>query len=207
MISYALACCKGLAPMNISFRLLGAICLLFILGYVGYSLYSSPLTQIAESSAPAIIQELMTGVHAKRYDVTGRLIQVVTIQSWTQLKGENVTHMIAPTLKAFHSDGSLWDISADKGEGFQADIGTKIDKLLLSENVSVKQFGQSEKNEWELTTQELLFFPQQPTALTDAPIVVNGNGLEIHAVGLRAYLDSHRVEFIKDVKTYYETNI
>lgn len=145
----------------------------------------------------------MTGVHAQRFDNEGHVIQDIKMQSWLHYKGETVTQMVYPSLRAYHADGRIWELSANEGEGFQAQMGGKLDKLHLSHDVVVQQLGHHSDFWLEMKTDNLLFFPQQPIALTDDPVIVTGPGIKVHAVGMRAYLDRHEIEFLKDVKCHY----
>ena len=151
-----------------------------------------------------IIQESMQGVHAKRFDLHGRLIQIVTMKSWLRYQGETVSHMISPALQIYHQDGTLWDISSARGEGFQTRMDGKLEKLHLSDNVIVKQSGYPNQFWWELTTQNLDFFTKRPMASTDDPVFIKGPGLQIQATGIRAFLEQHYVQFVKNVTTVYE---
>lgn len=151
-----------------------------------------------------VIEESMKKVQAQRFDENGRLIQVVTMASWSHYKDSPTTQMTFPTLKIYHQDGSLWDISSDHGESFQDQMRGKLQKLQLSENVVLQQVGCPDNFWWELKTQHLLFFVKSPMATTDDPVVVKGPGLLIRATGIRAYLDHHYIEFVKNVKTQYE---
>lgn len=168
----------------------------------GYQLIYSPTSVIASSSSP-VLREAMSGVFAKRFDKNGYLTEIVSIESWYCHKGETTTQMIEPALKIYTPDGNQWKISAEKGLGFQATIGGKLDKLQLSENVVIYQQGKESHKWWKLKTEQMVFFPKTPMALTDEPLTVTAPGLQTHAVGMRAYLDKHHVEFLKDVITHY----
>ncbi len=184
-------------------RLCSALFLFLITIFIIISLKFAPEVSFTNQAPTAIIDESMVGVHAQRFDHEGRLAQVVSMDSWVHHKGQTVTQMVAPTLKVYPLDGSAWFISAKNGEGFATEMGGQLEKLHLSQNVVVERIGHINDKGWQLKTETLLFFPQQPTALTDAPVAVYGQGMEIHALGMRAYLNRHHIEFLKDVNCSY----
>lgn len=190
--------------MKLSSRLITAffIFLMILLSILFLRLPSQQKTPLPLEKK--IIQESMKGVQAQRFDQDGKLIQVATMESWFHYKDDPTSQMRFPTLKIFHQDGSMWDICADKGESFQAQINGKLEKLKLSENVVVQQLGGTNFFWWELKTQHLLFFVKNPMAFTEDPVIVKGPDLLIRANGIRAYFDRQYLEFIKDVETRYE---
>lgn len=180
-----------------------SLLLLIVVSIILYK--TTSVTAMLHFKSEAIIEESMTDVQAWRFDKEGRLIQAVKMQSWLHYKDQTTSQMILPTLKMYHLDGSLWDISAQTGESFQTQIQGKLEKLQLSDNVTILRSTQENQDTWELKTQHLLFLTQNPTAITNDPVVVNGPGMKIHATGLRANLENNTLEFLKDVRTHYAT--
>lgn len=155
----------------------------------------------------AILEEAMKGVVAQRFDKNGKLIQIVKMDSWSHDKGQSVTQMIAPCLTLNQQNGSQLIVSGNEGEGYQSKMGTQIDKLQLTHNVSIKQINPNNDNFWELKTTSLLFFPKEPnpTAQTDEMVTVYSPSLTIKAQGMRADLHRETVEFLHQVRTFYAT--
>ncbi|MFI4938001.1 MAG: LPS export ABC transporter periplasmic protein LptC [Candidatus Berkiellales bacterium] len=151
----------------------------------------------------SMIEEAMTGVFAEHFGEDGLPKQVISMQSWYHYKGETITQMMEPCLKVYHPDGSWWDISAHRGQGYQNSIAGKLAKIHLTHGVVVKQSGKNQGDWWNLKTQNLLVFPDKQLAQTPDPVVVNSPGIDIQAVGIRAHLDNHTVEFLHAVKTQY----
>lgn len=175
--------------------------LLICLG-VSFYIFLTPEPKV-QSHAEPLVEESMSGVHVSRFNKTGQLNQVVTMESWKHLKGENVTTILNPALKIYYPNGSVCEISAKKGEGFQENLKSPLEKLHLIDNVVIHQLGQAPNSWWELKTTSLLYFPSSETALTDEPVTVLGPSTLIQAHGMRAYLDTHRVEFINQVTSQY----
>lgn len=181
--------------------------ILFLSLFIGVAiiLYKTTSTATIFNFKPeAIIEESMTDVQAWRFDKEGRLIQAVNMHSWLHYKDQTTSQITLPRVKMYPLDGSIWDISAKVGESFQTQIHGKLDKLKLSNNVIVLRSTQNQ-TAWELKTQHLLFLAQKPTAITEDPVVVNGPGMRINAIGLRANLEKNTLEFLKDVRTHYAT--
>ncbi len=162
----------------------------------------SPMTNNA-----VILEEAMKGVSAQRFDKNGKLIQVVEMDSWFHDKGQTITKMVAPRLTLNQDNGAQLTVSGKEGEGYQAKMGTQIDKLKLMEDVIIKQINPRTDNTWELKTTSLLFFPKEPnpTAQTDDKVTVYAKGLMIEAKGMRADLHRETVELLNQVKTFYAT--
>lgn len=167
--------------------------------------YPSTLSPLTENTA--ILEEAMQGVSAQRYDKNGKLIQLVEMDSWSHDKGQTVTKMISPRLTLNQDNGAQLTVSGKEGEGYQAKMGTQIDKLKIMEDVSIKQVNPKTDNTWELKTTSLLFFPKEPnpTAQTDDKVTVYAKGLMIEANGMRADLHRETVELLNQVKTFYAT--
>jgi LPS export ABC transporter protein LptC len=189
--------------MKISLKVYVGIFLLLILGMLTIIASKKSSYTAYQPQVKSVIEQSMSGVNAKRFDKEGHLTQVVNMQSWVHYQGQNVNQMIKPTLEMFHHDGGIWNISAERGEGFQIDTKGKLEKLQLSQDVLVTRTDSLKNTMWELKTQELTYFPEQSSALTDSSVIVNGPGIEIHAIGLRANLENHAVELLKEVKTHY----
>lgn len=166
--------------------------------------------EIATKSTDAnndILEETMKGVSAKRYDKNGKLIQVLEMDSWSHLKGQTTTQMLQPHLTVYQDNGSCLTVSSAQGEGYQSKMGSQIDQLKLINQVNVKQTNPKTQSWWELRTTSLLLFPKDPNprALTDDKVTVYAPSLKIEAQGLRADLNRETVEFLHQVKTFYET--
>lgn len=164
--------------------------------------FFTPEIKISSKDNP-LIEESMSGVKVTRFDKNGQLSQIVTMDSWEHLKEQTVTSMKYPALKIYYSNGNVCEISADQGEGFQTNLKSSLEKLHLMDNVVIHQLGQSPNSWWELKTTNLLYFPSSETALTDDPVTVLGPATLIKSQGMRAYLESHRVEFINQVTSQY----
>ena len=189
--------------MKISLRSYLALFLLLALTIIFISSKRQPIQSLAPKT-DLIIEQSMSDIKAMRFDKEGHLTQEVTMTSWCHYQGQTISQLHAPTLTLFHADGGTWNVSALKGQSFQTQINGKLDKLLLTENVSVVHQN-PDKHPWDLKTQHMMFYPQTSLAETSDPVVVNGSGVEIHAIGMNANLKEHTIELLKNVKSYYVT--
>lgn len=190
--------------MKISLRSYIALFLLLALTIIFISSKRQPLLS-ADPKTDLIIEQSMSGIKAMRFDKEGHLTQEVTMKSWCHYQGQTISQLLAPTLKLYHADGGTWDISALKGQSFQTQINGKLDKLQLSENVNIVHINADKHSPMDLKTQHMMFYPQTSVASTDDPVVMNGSGVEIHAVGMHANLKEHTIELLKNVKSHYVT--
>lgn len=192
------------SPFRIlAFALIGLAAILLV---VFLNPYPSPSDQ-ATVEDMAIVEEAMKGVCAHRFDKNGKLIQVVEMDSWLHHKGQTMTQMFAPHLTMHQKNGTSLTVFGLKGEGYQNKMGTQIDKLKLTEEVSVKQVNPKTDSSWELKTASLVFFPKEPnpSAETDDKVTVYAPGLTIEGQGMRADLNRETVELLNQVKTFYAT--
>ncbi len=189
--------------MKISLRSYLALFLLLALTIIFISSKRQPILSLAPKS-DLIVEQSMNDIKAMRFDKEGRLIQEVTMRSWCHYQGQTTSQLLAPKLTLYHADGGTWDIAALKGQSFQTQMNGKLEKLQLSENVNVVHMN-PDKHPWDLKTQHMVFYPQTSLAQTSDPVVVNGNGVEIHAIGMNANLKEHTIELLKNVKSHYVT--
>jgi len=168
--------------------------------YVIFSLSLSNPTNLPTSTDP-IIDESMYGVQAHCFNQAGNITQTVTIRSWRHHKGKDVAYLESPVLKIHHKDGSSWEISSQKGQGFHK-AHRKLDKLLLSDEVTIQRFGPA-VDSWELKTDLLWFIPTLSTAFTQALVTVVSPEVKMQALGMRADLKHHSIKFLNHVNTSY----
>lgn len=188
--------------LKISLRFyLAFFLLLGVVFSVIYYQLAIPTTSLPTSHAP-ILEESMHGIQVKRFNQQGDLSQIVKIKSWLHYKGETATQMLSPYLETYHRDGHRWIISANHGQGFQGGM-KQLDKVQLSQNVIVQRLGQTIDSWLTLKTENLLLFPKQPSAITEDHVLLNGPGITLNALGMRAHLDQNAVEFLKEVKCCY----
>lgn len=193
--------------LKISLRSYLIASILIVLGFIILVMHLTPKMAAPAMTNTALVEESMEGVSAYRFDDQGRLYQVVKMQSWLHYKGAEISQMLVPSLKVYHPDGSIWHIAAQTGESFHSHLHSPIEKIQLSRNVVVDRQMLHSEGWLKLTTQILTFFPNQPLATTNEPVVVESPQLKIHAQGMRAHLDRQAIEFLKDVKSSYAPKV
>ncbi len=154
------------------------------------------------SASPVIVDQSLKGIKALRFDEKGQLTEILHMATWKHIQGNPISELEAPFLEIYQPDGS-WFISAKNGHSIQANIHSKIEKLQLFNEVSVKRVSINKKADWELKTEHLDFHPQLSTASTQDPVVIIGQGMQIHAKGMNANLKNHTLNLLNDVKSHY----
>jgi len=148
-----------------------------------------------------LVSERMTGVTAQRFDEEGRLVQVLKMQSWEQRKASAMSHITLPHLTIYAADGSEWEISAQQGDSTQKGKQGSLEKLDLRDSVTITR---RTLEPWlTLKTESLIFLPQESRAFTEAPVMLEGPGMQTHAIGMRASLRHHGLELLRAVQTSY----
>lgn len=188
--------------MRISLKVYVLIFLLLTAGMILATRHFAPVTTTAIADK-AILDEAMHDIHLVRYNEQGQLIQRLQMNSWQRYKGETITYMIAPKLYVFSEKGN-WEVSANKGKGYQDSLKSNLKELYLSSNVVVKRL--DSQGPWELRTDSLWFDPITTLAKTDDPIVLDGPSTQITAIGIRSILNQQTLEFVKNVETRYHAS-
>lgn len=149
-----------------------------------------------------LIDERMSGIHAKQFDQQGKLTHDIYIASALHYKGALDTDMTEPSLTLYQND-STWTITAKKGLGHQSRIGGHFHQVDLADEVHVDCASTSNKS-WHLTTNMLQIYPENKIAKTESIVTLFSDGFTMEALGMRAEMDKKQVEFLSKVKSSYE---
>ena len=76
--------------------------------------------------------------------------------------------------------------------------------MRLRGEVTLARVGTEQDRPITLTTPALNVWPKKDYAETDQPVTVVSDGLRLDAVGMKAYIDDQRVEFLSQVRGRYE---
>ena len=162
------------------------------------------LSSMKSAPKEIVIEEMMRGIKAQRFNEEGQLSEVMVMKAWSREQGKLTSQMDHPALKIYQNDGNLWEISSLRGEGFQSDLAVySLDKIRLMDEVQIQRTAQGKESPWILSTNILFLYPQKSLASTEEAITIQGPGMEMHAIGMQANLKTHVVEFLKEIKTQY----
>ena len=109
-------------------------------------------------------------------------------------------------LDLYRPDGGLWHITADRGIGQHPALSQSFEKMDLDGNVKISRAPVQHHHalNWHLNT--ILLTLTEKLAETSSPVTVYGPESTIHAIGLKANLETGDVEFLKQVQTQYDAS-
>ena len=112
---------------------------------------------------------------------------------------DNTSELHEPELEIFRQDRRPIYVSADKGW-----VTSDNDVILLSGNVYLYQYDESGQLKLELIAEDARVLVDQKYAETDKPATLISGRTVINSIGMRAYLQDQRMEFLNNVHTTIE---
>jgi lipopolysaccharide export system protein LptC len=112
---------------------------------------------------------------------------------------DNTTELHKPEYEIFRQDKPPIIVSADKGW-----VTSDNDVVLLKGNVYLHQNDDFGELKLELITEDARILVDQNYAETDKPATLIGKRSVINSIGMRAYLQEERMEFLSNVQTTIE---
>ncbi len=163
----------------------------------------NPFDQSHQTSPP-VIDAYMENTVAVRFTEQGLPKERMEAAFWQHSVANATTEMTLLHVDLYRPDGGLWHITADSGIGHHPDIGKAFEQVELSGHVDVARshITTHDHLDWHLNTSVLVLTKTE--ASTHAPVTVFGPQSLIHAIGLKADLESGHVEFISQVRTEYQ---
>ena len=135
-------------------------------------------------------------VHGIKFDSTGKLVETLWAQRLDHYPERGESVLAEPVLDAQSKDGNVWKITAATGTL----IGD--DEIHLQNNVVIVDHTQTLRFESE----HLDYFSNKQEAETDVAVKLQRLADVTTAVGMRAYLNSNRVELLRNVDSLYVQN-
>jgi len=112
---------------------------------------------------------------------------------------DDTTELLKPKLEIYRENKPPIFVTADKGW-----VTADNEVILLTGNVYLRQDDNNGTLELEIITSDARILLEQDYAETDKPITINGKRTTIKSVGMRAYLQQERIEFLNNVQTTIE---
>ena len=151
----------------------------------------------------------LTDVQTTQYTTAGQVSYVLNaarVDFYQPLRARksarDYTLIEAPQVVLFDADADAgappWQISAEHGRS-NAD-GSEL--KLWSQVKIWRQLSGGEKS--ELSTSELVVKPDAQYAETDKPVMISAAGGTTRALGMKAYLEQHRIELLSNVRGVHE---
>lgn len=112
---------------------------------------------------------------------------------------DNTTELHKPELEIFRQDKPPIIVNADKGW-----VTSNNEVILLTGNVYLHQNDESGELKFEIITEDVRVLVDQKYAETDKPATLIGKRSVVNSIGMRAYLQEQRMEFLSNVQTTIE---
>lgn len=147
-------------------------------------------------------QEYMSDFLVTFFTTEGQLKNKLSAAYWAYQPEKKGSTLTTPHFVVYKPNGSLWTIDANRGFIKQPNIGT-WDQIELYSHVVINRPATGTFVPLRLESEKLYYQPDKEYAETDQLVVMTKPGLKISGIGMRAFLDTHSVELLHDVKTSY----
>lgn len=137
----------------------------------------------------------MEDVVATFIDKEGNPTLKLSAVKMTHYLQNDATEISKPILTFYRKSPTPWYLTADHARSSQG-----INQILLWENVIIHQPSNQENEETTLLTPSLTVYPNQQTATTAAPVIINQPNTTIHAIGMNADLASGVINLLSQAK-------
>lgn len=128
-------------------------------------------------------------------DARGQLTSRLWAKRMQHYPDDDSTTLDIPLLDMYRPDEPPWHLSAQQGW-----INSGGSEVLLENKVEIRRAGTAQLHPVDIDTRKLRIFPERNYAETDVAITYRSTGLEIHSIGMRAYLDKGQVELLDQVR-------
>ncbi|MEZ5525210.1 MAG: LPS export ABC transporter periplasmic protein LptC [Pseudomonadales bacterium] len=139
----------------------------------------------------------MEGAQITQYSETGHVKQQLDAQLVQHFPLGDFTLAEAPQVRLFHTDGTPWNIWADKGR-----ITHQDDTIVLRDNVKLKRTLAGKTQ--HLNTEKLTLQVAKDLAYTDLPVVITDASTRLNATGMKAFINENRIEFLSNVRVTHD---
>ena len=154
---------------------------------------SNPPMSLLANSDKNRIDLYAEQVHGVKYDGDGKLVQTLWAQKLEHFPARNESVLTAPVLQSLSDDGKLWNTTADTGTL----IGD--DEIRLQTNVVIVDREKTMRFESE----KLNYFSDKQEATTDVAVKLRRMADVTTAIGMRANLNTNRIELLRNVDSHY----
>lgn len=169
----------------------GAIALVLYFGL--YADTAPQLTLLTEKPDPNRIDLFAEQVHGIKFDSDGKLVETLRSPRLDHYPERGESVLAAPRLDAQSKDGKVWNITAATGTL----VGD--DEIRLQTNVVIVDSTKTLRFESE----RLDYFSSRQEATTDAAVKLQRAADITTAIGMRANLNTNRVELLHNVDSHY----
>lgn len=132
-------------------------------------------------------------VHGVKYNDSGKLVQTLWAQRLDHFPARNESVLAAPALQSLSKDGKIWNTTAATGTF----VGS--DEIQLQHNVVIVDREKTMRFESE----KLNYFSDKQEATTDVAVKLQRQADITTAIGMRANLNTNRIELLRNVDSRY----
>lgn len=139
----------------------------------------------------------MTNVHAIKLDKLGKMRDELFSPTMKHYQINDTTLAETPKF-IFYGNGAPWHITGDHGEMLNGN-----QKIILWDNVVIKQMPGPGSHDATLTTTKVYFYPNSSYAETDQPVILTQPGSVMHGVGMTADLKKGTMKILSKTEGIY----
>jgi lipopolysaccharide export system protein LptC len=140
----------------------------------------------------------MTNGRIQTFDQDGVLARDLVAQQIEYYGDDDSSELTQPEMTVYDKGQATWQITAGQGVLFN-----KKDEFTLTKDVHMKPL-EGNTNGLDLTTQELMLYPERQEAHTQARVDIVGSGMKLEAVGMNAFLKQEKIQFLSKVRGQHE---
>ncbi len=154
---------------------------------------SAPLAMLEGGRDPNRVDLFIEQVHGVKFGADGKLSETLHAQRLDHYPERNESVIAAPQLDMPGSDGKMWNISANTG------VLVGDTEIRLQQNVVAVDSTRT----LSFQSEQLNYFSDKHIATTDAPVTLRHTADVTTAVGMRADLNTNRIELMRNVDSRY----
>jgi lipopolysaccharide export system protein LptC len=128
-------------------------------------------------------------------DVDGHLKYRVRARHMTHFPNADLLKLNRPVIDIMNKDGTVWYISAERGE-----LTTADERLWLLGAVDIRRPESATDSAFHVITSDLLVMPDEELAETEMAATITGDRYVINAIGLKADLRANTLELLSRVR-------
>lgn len=140
----------------------------------------------------------MEEVVATFIDKEGKPSLKMIATKMTHYNQNDATTISNPILTLYRKSPKPWHLTADHARALQG-----ISQIRLWSNVIINHPGDTQNEKTTLLTPSLSVFPDKQVATTVAPVVITQPNTKIHAIGMKADLDSGAIHLLSQAVGEY----
>jgi lipopolysaccharide export system protein LptC len=152
-----------------------------------------PLSLLGEQRDKDRIDLFAEQIHGIKFDSDGKLVETLWAQRLDHYPERNESILAKPVLEAKSNDGKTWKMTAATGTLIGEDEMRLYDDVVIVDREQTLRF-ESERLDY--------FFSNQQAA-TDAAVKLQRAADVTTAIGLRANLNTNRIELLRNVDSHY----